>query len=97
MAENPLFKPACPLLQRRGFKKRGGSQRFLKELSPGVNAWLGLNARSDPGQLSLSPTVGVRHEQVEEWVATCMRWDPKSSTAPTVQTGMELLVPKERR
>ena len=96
MAENPLFKPAVPLLRSRGFKKRGGMQVFTKPLAPGINAWLGLNARSDPGRLSLSPTVGVRHELVQRWVTLLRDKDPKNDTPPTVSTGMGLLLPEGR-
>jgi hypothetical protein len=97
MAENPLFKPAAPLLRSRGFKKRGGMQLYLRPLTPGINAWLGLNARADPGRLSLSPTVGVRHELVQHWVTRLRDGDPKGDTAPTVSTGMGLLLPEDRR
>ena len=96
MAENPLFKPAVPLLRSRGFKKRGGMQVFTKPLAPGINAWLGLNARSDPGRLSLSPTVGVRHELVQRWVTLLRDKDPKNDTPPTVSTGLGLLLPEGR-
>jgi hypothetical protein len=96
MAENPLFKPAVPLLKSRGFKKRGGAQIFARRLAPGINAWLGLNARSDPGRLSLSPTVGVRHELVQHWVTRLRDKDPRNDTAPTVSTGMGKLLPDGR-
>src|SRR3954454_77815 len=96
MAENPLFKPAVPLLKSRGFKKRGGMQVYGKPLGPGINAWLGLNARSDHGRLSLSPTVGVRHELVQRWVTLLRDRDPKNDTPPTVSTGMGSLLPDDR-
>lgn len=96
MADNPLFKPARPLLEARGFKKKGSAQVYVRPLSPGINAWLGLNARTDPGRLTLTPTVGVRHEPTQRWT-TCLRdRDPKHDTAPTVQTGMMMLLPGDR-
>lgn len=96
MAENPLYQPARPLLQARGFKKKGGVQVYTKELSPGVNAWLGLNAGTGPGRLSLNPQVGVRHEQVARWIALLRDKDPEKSTAPTVKITMLRLLPEPR-
>jgi hypothetical protein len=96
VADNPLFAPAKPLLQARGYKKKGGVHVFTRALGPGVNAWLGLNARSEPGRLTLSPTVGVRHEEVQAWTTRLLDSDPKFDTAPTVQVGMSALLPEER-
>ena len=96
MAENPLFKPVVALLKSRGFKKRGGAQLYLRPLVPGIDAWLGLNARSDPGRLSLTPTVGVRHELVQRWVMKLIESDPRNDRSPTVSTGMGLLLPEGR-
>jgi hypothetical protein len=96
MADNPLFRPARPLLEARGFKKKGPAQVYVRPLSPGINAWLGLNARTGPGRLTLTPTVGVRHEHAQRWTTRLRDRDPKHDTAPTVQTGMMLLLPGDR-
>src|SRR5689334_11767785 len=96
MAENPLVRPATPLLLAHGFTRKGGVDLFHRPLAPGLNAWLGLNSRSDPGRVSLSPTVGVRDERVQAWVTRLRDRDPGLSTAPTVQTTMGLLLPERR-
>lgn len=96
MADNPLMVPVRQVLDGRGFRKKGPYGIYRKELSPGVYAWVGMNARSDPGTLTLSPTVGVRHEEVERWVSVLRDRNPKDSTAPTVSTGLMNLLPEGR-
>jgi hypothetical protein len=96
VADNPLFAPAKPLMQARGYKKKGGAHVFTRPLGPGVNAWLGINARSEPGRLTLNPNVGVRHEAAQAWTTRLLDSDPKFDTAPTVQTGMSALLPEGR-
>ncbi|SFC56137.1 hypothetical protein SAMN04487968_1084 [Nocardioides terrae] len=96
MADNPLMVPVRQVLDARGFKKKGPYGIYRKPLSPGVHAWVGMNARSDPGSLTLSPTVGVRHEEVERWVSLLRDRNPKDSTAPTVSTGLMNLLPEGR-
>ncbi len=97
MAENPLERPAREIFAARGFKRRSPYGLFLKPLAEGINAWVGLNRGSGPGWISLTPTVGVRHEQVQYHMTRLLGRDPKKSTAPTVQTTLMFLIPRERK
>lgn len=97
MAENALERPAREILGLRGFKRTSPYGIFLKPLAEGINAWVGLNRGFGPGWISLTPVLGVRHEQVEFYMTKLLGWDPKKSTAPTVQTTLKFLIPRVRK
>ena len=98
MAENPLTTPLRPLLEAKGFKRRGSQVKYyLRTVRPGLHAYVSLNWASYPGEVHLNPKVGVRHDEVERLTAELLGWDPKGRAfLPTVWTTLSLLVPQDR-
>lgn len=92
------FDAARAHLARMGFKKRTGDV-FTLDLAPGVLGWLGLNRATQhrgPGEVEVSPVVGVRFQEVERLVAECRGEALHAYQPPTISSPLGYLMPNKK-
>jgi hypothetical protein len=79
-----------------GFKKRQAGI-FTLCLNEEVLGWVGLNtAHYAGGVLTINPTVGVRHQELETLVSNLMGMKPHQYIPPTIGTPIGYLTPKKQ-
>ncbi len=94
--QDVLLRPARPLLKAAGWRKQAGlGNVYLRELRPGVLAWLALGGHWGGGYqyLDARPGLGVRHVAAERQAAALRGSDPDASSAPTIMGDLGRLVP----
>jgi hypothetical protein len=80
-------------LESRGFEARE-EQAFTRRVGPDALAWVGLNTvQKDDGSVDLYPFVGVRHEQVEDVLASVLQ-TRLLAHMPTVRVHLGCLMPE---
>ena len=91
-----LLRPARVPLKAAGWRKQAGlGNIYLRELRPGVVAWLALGGHWGGGyqHLDARPRLGVRHDTEERHAASLLGVDPDRSSAPTIMGDLARLVP----
>jgi hypothetical protein len=98
MKRDVVLDSVTPLLQKLGLRKRKGGV-YTVELSKQVHGWLGLNRATrhlPPGEVEISPVVGVSHVTIERLLAELRGAKPHGYQVATIATPLGYLLPEAR-
>ena len=93
-----VLDTVAPLLVPVGFKQRK-TGIFTIQLSSEVLGWLGLNTATKhhpPGEVTINPVVGARHQEVERLVAELRGERFHAYLPPTISRALGHLIPEVR-
>ena len=92
MPRHVLIKPVAPLLADRGYREIRSTGIHVRELTPGIEAWVGLNTGRRLGGLVVNPNLGVRHTRVMRWVSVLRGERPLGAAAPPLRSSCDYVV-----